>query len=253
MRSFSILVVTLLFLGFCLALLITQRLRRKRIGLSEDHLSLRKEFRFYSFKSGLALSVIFVVGCYFLTNVSYNSSMQYFKDFLPDYAVYAGKKYFYFPMAICLTGILIHPVAYLIDKIFISEGYDRYMKYTKQLYGFNLRQLGMGFSTLNLTFLLFFSSFLGSHLALDNQNIYFRNVLSFDSKVYKYQDLDSMKFSPSQRINSRYFLAKPTLTLYFKDGNHFTSEGSLYDSWELKTITKNIEARTGIAPMVEFE
>ena len=253
MRSYFALIGSIVFLILCLALLVSQRLRKKRTGQAADHLELRKQFRSYIIMSGILFSFIFISMNYFLTDITYNSSMQYFQDYLPDFAVYAGKKYFYFPLALCLSGVLIHPIAYLADKIFLSDRYVNYMRYTQQLYGFNLRQIGMASACFNLTFLIFFTSFLGSHLALDNHHIYFRNVLSFDSKVYEYKHLKKMTFSPSKRINADFFIAKPTLILEFQDGAIYTSEGALYDSWELKMITKNIEARTGISPLVEFE
>ena len=189
MRSYFALIGSIVFLVLCLALLISQRLRRKRTSQAADHQALRRQFRIYIIMSGILFSFIFISMNYILTDITYNSSMQYFQNYLPSFAVYAGKKYFYFPLALCLSGILIHPIAYLTDKIFLSERYKDYMRYTKQLYGFNLRQIGFGFAGLNLIFLVFFTSFLGSHLALDNHHIYFRNVLSFDSKVYEYKDL----------------------------------------------------------------
>ena len=255
MRSKFLLICALLFLFFCLTVLVFQRQRIKRLSQAKDHADLKNEFRYFTFKSGFFLTSTFVVLSYFLTDIIYNSWMDYFTNYLPEYAVFAGKKFFYVPLAICLSGILIHPIAYLADKIVLSDRYNDYLKYTKQLYGFNIRHLGLGFASFNLIFFLFFTSFLGGHLALDNEKIYFRNTLSFESKIYKFKDLKNMKYSPSKKYsrNSKFRIPIKTLTLEFKDGETYTSEGALYDSWELHAITKNIEVRTGIRPVVEFE
>lgn len=248
---YSTLAVAVLFL--ILIFLISKRLRLKRTSGAAGFTDSIKEFRMYTFKTGILVLLIFSSMSYALTYYFFELAQNYFQTSLPSEALYANKISLYIPLAICFCGMMIPLVTYAMDKVLLKKRYESYLDYTKHLYGMKITNLSLIFASFNTVFGLFFLSYLGGHIALSEDKIYFQNTLSYTRHAYKYTDVKSITYIPSKRFNAQYFIANPRLILEFHDGQVFNSSNSLYDSWSVHKITKNIEFKTGVNPYVEYE